>query len=491
MTHVDPGGDPRPARHRAHRAHRAPRRRPRILLVAGAAVVTVALTLTVVVYMKLGADINTFSTAGVSKTRPPDSGLDSQNILLIGSDSRTGANSSLGGAGDAVGRSDTTVLVHVYADRKRAVAVSIPRDTLVTIPSCRLPDGEWTSPVDDAMFNSAFSVGQTPDGNPACTQNTVEELTGLKIDHTIIAGFSGFAALTSAVGGVEVCLPNEVYQGDLDPNLGTSGKLLFPAGRQKLSGAAALQYVRLRHGLGDGSDIGRIRRQQAFLSSVIMKVRREGLTAQHLLPIVNAATENIVFDPSLGTPAKLLDFAMGLRHIKPENISFMTIPWEYDGPRVKVVQPDANRLWQALRADQPLDAGHDKSAPQRDDEPSPTVPKNVRVSVYNGTTITGLAGRTADRLEELGIKVGTVGNAPSSDYSRSEIQYSPEYEEEARQLSAFLSATLKPVDTPGLSLVLGDEHEWTKAATDKPVKVPSSVTDGIRAANTNPCSKLT
>ncbi|MFE7428496.1 LCP family protein, partial [Streptomyces sp. NPDC057545] len=168
------------------------------------------------VYLKLNGGIDTFSADGLSGDRPPGSSM-GQNVLVIGSDSRAGGNSELGGGTGAVGRSDTAFLLHVYGDRKHAVAVSIPRDSLVEIPACRLPGGAWTAPKHGAMFNAAFSVGETAEGNPACTQNTVERLTGLRVDHTVVVDFAGFSALTSAVGGVPVCLPHDIHQRDLSP----------------------------------------------------------------------------------------------------------------------------------------------------------------------------------------------------------------------------------------------------------------------------------
>jgi len=303
-------------------------------------------------YRTLAGQIHTFDPAGVSAHRPnPTSG---ENVLLIGTDSRAGASGRLGGRGDAVGRSDTTILVHVYDGSRSAVAVSIPRDSLVTIPSCRLPDGSWTKPQHHAMFNSAFSVGETVAGNPACTQNTVEKLTGIRVDHTVVANFAGFAAMSKAVGGVPVCVPTTLYQDDLRPQMTTRGRVLLHAGRQLVEGRKALDYVRIRHGLGDGSDIGRIKRQQAFLSSLIDTVRKRGLTPTHILPLVEAATSNLTFDPGLDSPARLLSFAMGLKDLQPSSIDFVTVPWRYDGARVDIVQPAAHQLWAALRADRPL-----------------------------------------------------------------------------------------------------------------------------------------
>ncbi|MFB6673290.1 LCP family protein, partial [Streptomyces sp. NPDC056390] len=313
------------------------------------------------VYLKLGGDINTFSSDGISGDRPDADASKGENVLVIGSDARTGGNEALGGGdkGD-IGRSDTAFLLHVYADHRNAVAVSVPRDTLVTIPPCKLPDGSWTRTRPDTMFNAAYSTGETALGNPACTQNTVEKLTGLRVDHTVVVDFKGFAALTDVVGGVEVCLPQPIHERDLNPHRTTPGKLLFPRGEQRVSGQKALDYVRLRHGIGDGSDIGRIKRQQAFVGSLIKKVRSDGLTPTKLLPLANAATRSMTVDPGLGSADKLLSFAMSLKNIDLHNTKFVTIPWRYEGSRVAVVEPDADALWASLRDDRTID-GKDAS----------------------------------------------------------------------------------------------------------------------------------
>jgi LCP family protein required for cell wall assembly len=344
-----------------------PGRRRRALKVGAIAVGVVLVGVVsagAVAYVRFDRSINTFSPQGISKHRPPPT-VHGQNILLIGSDSREAADARLGGAGSPVGRSDTTLFVHIYEGGRRAVAVSIPRDALVDIPACRLPDGSWSQPQHDAMFNAAFSVGQTPQGNPACTVNTVEKLTGMRVDHTVVADFAGFAAMTDIVGGVPVCLPNPVYQRDLNPNLPEQGKLVFKEGVQTVSGAKALDYVRLRHGIGDGSDIGRMRRQQAFLGSVIAKVRAEGVTPTRILPLAEAATTYLTFDSELGSARKLLSLVLSLRHMSTEDVVFVTTPWRYDGPRVALVHPDVDRLWTALRHDEPLAARQDPAKPRK------------------------------------------------------------------------------------------------------------------------------
>lgn len=492
----------------ANARHRAPgssgRRRRRILLSIGVVIALVlgtAVAWGAVEYHKLDGHIQTFSEAGVSKHRPPPS-FAGQNILLIGSDTRTGDNAKLGGKGDAVGRSDTTLLVHIYSDNQHAVAVSIPRDALVTIPSCRLPDGSWSAPQYGAMFNGAFSMGQSPQGNPACTQNTVEQLTGMRVDHTIVANFAGFAALTEVVGGVRVCLPHPVYQGDLNPNLPTQGKLVFKAGIQRVSGAKALDYVRIRHGIGDGSDIGRIRRQQAFLASVVRKVRAEGLTPTHLLPLAQAATKYFTVDPGLGSPAKLLSFALSLRQIQTKNITFVTTPWRYDGARVALVHPAVDRLWAALKSDQPLtksqtaktgQTGHSSSSSSATS--TKTVQEQLKaittpVNVLNGTLVSNLAGRTSRHLHRMGLSIGSVANADTADYQHTVVEYGPGQQADAKVLqSLFTGASLQQGHQPGLRVILGQQHELSPAATG-PVKIPKSVLGNSRNASTNICSDI-
>jgi LCP family protein required for cell wall assembly len=320
------------------------------------------------VYVRLDDNVRTFDRRGIDPVRPPTASPDAignvpVNVLLIGSDTRGGGNERLGGGAGAIGRSDTTILLHVYADHRSAVAVSIPRDALVDIPRCRLPDGSWSKPRAQTMFNTAFSVGGSRTGNPACTQNTVEKLTGLRVDHTIVVDFEGFAAMTEAVGGVDVCVPHNVYEGDLNPHHGSRGKLVFARGRQTVTGRKALDYVRLRHGMGDGSDIGRIERQQAFLASMVAKIRGQGLDPTTLLPLADAATRSLTVDPGLDSTNKLLSFALSLRKIRLDDITFVTVPWRYSGYRVVLVQPDTKNLWAALKADRSRQMSGETASP--------------------------------------------------------------------------------------------------------------------------------
>ncbi|MDQ0717046.1 LCP family protein required for cell wall assembly [Streptomyces luteogriseus] len=454
-------------------------------------------------YLKLDGDISTFDSGGLSDNRPDTASSKGENVLVIGSDTRTGGNNALGGGEkDDVGRSDTAFLLHVYADHRHAIAVSIPRDTLVTIPPCKLPDGTWTKAQPNTMFNAAYSVGRTTAGNPACTQNTVEQLTGLRVDHTVVVDFKGFAELTDVVGGVKVCLPRNVYENDLNPHLTAPGKLLFPKGEQTVSGQKALDYVRIRHGIGDGSDIGRIKRQQAFVASLLKEVKSKGLTPTRLLPLADAATKSLTVDPGLGSADKLISFAMSLKDIDLHNTKFVTLPWRYEGSRVAIVQPDADALWAALRSDRTIDGGNagGKKNGTADSgasvSPAPVSGEGIDVAVYNGTAVPGLAARAAATLTGDGFTVTGTATATDQDHATTLVEYGPGLEDRARTVArAFPGAGLRSVSGSGISVVLGQSYADGPAAgasaSPAPTAVPSEVADGARSADDNPCSNLT
>ncbi|MER5784025.1 LCP family protein [Streptomyces mobaraensis] len=483
----------RPSR-RTTRLKRRRRGRIRVLAVAATACVLLLLAGGVWFYCRLDGNIDSFDAGGLSKNRPAG-GQGGRNVLVIGSDSRSGANSALGGGEGDVGRSDTAFLLHVYADRRHAVAVSIPRDTLVDIPPCRLPDGTWTEPKSGAMFNSAFSVGLTAKGNPACTQNVVEKLTGLRVDHTVVVDFAGFAAMTSAVGGVRVCLPGDVYEGDLNPHRGSRGERIFAKGPQTVSGQKALDYVRLRHGLGDGSDIGRIRRQQAFVGALIKKVKGEGFDPTTLLPLADAATRSLTVDPGLDSARKLLSFAMSLKDVDLHETKFVTLPWRYQGNRVAIVQPDADALWDALRHDRTLD-GKETGGGRPKPSPSPTSGAGISVGVRNGTNVPGLAAKAAGELRAAGFTVTGTGDAPSRE-RKTVVTYGPGLQDRARTVAdRFPDAELRSASTPGIDVILGASYashpgpDTPSPSARTPSTVPSRVTDEARSADDDICSHI-
>ena len=217
------------------------------------------------VYRKLEgniASLDIFGTLGSPRGRGGRRSEPALNILLIGSDTRETTEDLVAAGGEDVpgARSDTTILLHLSADRSRAVAVSIPRDSWVPVPSCTTADGGASAPV-TTKFNAAFETG-----GPACTIQTVESLN-VRIDHFVVIDFAGFTNMVGALGGVDVCVPEETTD--------SASGLDLPAGRSTIDGDQALAFVRARKGIGDGSDLGRIDRQQAFLASWCKRQRAQ------------------------------------------------------------------------------------------------------------------------------------------------------------------------------------------------------------------------
>jgi LCP family protein required for cell wall assembly len=343
------------------------------------------------------------------------------------------------------------------------------------------------------MFNAAFSLGSTAAGNPACTQNTVEALTDVRIDHTVVVNFEGFATMTQAVGGVPVCLPNDIYQNDLNPNRTTRGNLIYHKGEQKVSGKAALDYVRLRHGIGDGSDIGRTKRQQAFISSLITQVKKKGFSPTTLLPLANAATRSLTVDPGLGSAAKLLSFAMSLKNIDLANIQFLTAPWRYNGARIDLVHPDVDNLWATLKADRTLDGhttGRKTPTPAAVPSTKPVDGAGVAVAVYNGTTTNGLATRATELLRNHQFTVTGTATARSQDHATTVIEYGTGLKSRAQTLARLFPGTeLRPIT----GAATGQDYANTPTTPATPAaltSLPTTITTQARSANHNLCSDL-
>ncbi|MFD8703726.1 LCP family protein [Kitasatospora sp. NPDC059648] len=481
------------------------------------------------IYFKLNANIKSFDADAISTDRPPEAKADADgnkpvNVLLIGSDSRGGNNSDLGGGEDGGARSDTTILLHVYADHKHAVGISIPRNAMVQIPSCKLPNGKWTKGGND-LFNAAFSTGGSDNGNPACTQNTVEKLTGIRVDHTIVVDFNGFAAMTKAVEGVDVCLPKPIYEGDINPNLHKKGNLVLPQGKQTVQGQQALDYVRLRHGIGDGSDIGRMKRQQAFMSSLATKMKKEGMSPTNLLPLADAATKSLTVDPGLDSADKLLSFGLSLKNIDMHDLKFVTAPWRYrtQDANIDLVQPDANKLWETLKADQTIDgqnatgqqpdAGASPSAAPQQAAPSTSAAPagdasnaSIKVAVYNGTLANGLAGKATDLLKGAKFTASTAGQAASTKYKATTIEYSASQKANAEKVAAlFPGASLEPSSARGISVIVGQDFaaangmgtstagtaSTTPGAQTPAAPLPTTVTNDARSADDDICANTT
>ncbi|MCI7550786.1 MAG: LCP family protein [Actinomycetaceae bacterium] len=277
------------------------------------------------------------------------------NILLLGSDERKGASDIDGtGASGAVEgmRSDTTMLVHISADRSRINVISIPRDMIVDIPSCTLPNGDRTYRTQD-MFNSAFMLGGiTGDVSAAaaCTLRTVEGMTGVLVDGYVVVDFASFKDVVNAIGGVDMCFAQDID----DPQ----ANLKLTAGCHTLNGDEALGIARARKTLGDGSDLSRIGRQQELVFRIAEKILGMSVftDAGSMYSMLGAVTRNLDTSEGLGNLDVLAGLMYSLRNIDSENINFVTMPFYSDPSNPNRVRPsaEAESVWEALRNDEPL-----------------------------------------------------------------------------------------------------------------------------------------
>lgn len=326
---------------------------------AGAAAVATRMTSNVD-----GIDLEGLVDAAPTPTKDPDPS-DAHagqpvNILVLGSDQRDGVNAEIGGEEEGM-RSDTTILVHVSADRTRVEMVSLPRDSLVQIPSCTLTNGKTTKAQGRAMLNSAFAIGWDYGGDlasaAACTYNTVQANTGVPLTDVVVVDFAGFQNMVNAIGGVPMCIAEDHY----DEYTG----LDITAGQHVLDGVTALQYARARHGTGfDGSDTMRAGRQQQLVANVANEVLSKNIMTDgaQLLQFLSAATQSVTTNLSLGD---LTGLAFSLRSIDRANITFMTVPWApaaSDRNRVEWTS-EADELWANIAADVPM-LGQPEPAPE-------------------------------------------------------------------------------------------------------------------------------
>lgn len=276
------------------------------------------------------------------------------NLVLAGTDTRSG----LGGVYDSSeeqdastgeGNNDVTMLLHIAEDHKSMMVVSFPRDLMVRIPTCPAPDGDGTvSGSYKAQFNTALSRGGL-----ACVVLTVEKLTGLTIPFGAVINFNGVSAMSTAVGGVTVCLASPVTDEYTNPPLD------LPEGQSTLVGDEALSFLRSRHGVGDGSDLGRISNQQVFLSALARKIVGGGVLSNpvQLYALAKAAVQNITPSDTLTNPTTLVQIALALKDTGLQNMVFLQYPAVSDPDNPNRVIPDedaAAAVNDALVNDQPV-----------------------------------------------------------------------------------------------------------------------------------------
>ncbi|WP_034488225.1 LCP family protein [Actinomadura oligospora] len=448
MEYVDDADSPEPARRRGWR----------ILgwVSIGLSAVMVAGSLTTYgIYRQAFGNIAHEDTNALVGPNRPKKLNNAMNILMLGSDSRAGANAAYGRSmKDEAPRSDTIILLHLSPGGGQAFGVSFPRDLMVSIPSCKKTNGATTPPQGKAQINSAYTLA-----GPSCTVKTIESITNLRIDHFMEVNFVGFKSITNAIGGVPVCLPKAVD----DPK----SKLHLSKGKHVIKGDQALAYVRVRHGLGDGSDLGRIKRQQKFMGALANKAMSAGVLSNpsSLLKLISAGTKSLKTDSEL-SPSTMMKIGSGMQGMTSGKLRFITAPWgpdPADPNRVVLSQPGADNFFNALR--------NDRSVPEEKKPAAGAAPKipasQVKVRVYNASGAAGQAGRVAELLRQQGFQVEVGGNY-SSISSKTKIQYGAGADQQAKTLAAKVpgAASPAPATSGGLSgmvdLVIGTD--WTSTS---------------------------
>jgi LCP family protein required for cell wall assembly len=416
--------------------------------VALSGALVLALGLGVAAYAKLNSNISRVDvTAEIGADRPTEKVATAStgplNILVLGSDNRSSLGTNKYGTA-AGSRSDTTLLVHVSGDRTWVSVVSIPRDSMVKAPpncSPKAPKSQW----EVRQFNLNFN-----DGGPGCVIRTIEGNTGIFINHYAVVNFNGFKGMVSALGGVDVCTPVAID----DPDSG----LKLTVGRHHLNGSQALGYVRVRETVGDGSDLGRIERQQAFMSSVAQEATQSSLLLRpdKLFSFLSAATQSLTTDPkfSLGV---MKDLADSVKAVGMDKIQFATVPvvgYAPDPNRVAWAS-SADELWSALREDRQLGARTTPVAAV-DLGPLTVSPSKIAVEVVNSSGASGLAGQAQAALRVQGFKSVTVANGTTA--SGAVVEYAAGRKAAATTVAAaFPGATLKQVSgtSTRIKVILG------------------------------------
>lgn len=419
------------------------------------------------------------ATAAPSPTAAGD--LPPLNILLMGSDTRVGQGGE-GGSSKvySTAQSDVVMLVHLSGDRKHAVVMSIPRDTWVHVPSCS--NGKTTYHDQDGKFNLAFTFG-----GPNCTVKLFKQVTGIPVDHFMVVDFNGVKDIINALGGVRLCLKTAISDPvDLVKHQGSG--LDLKAGNQLIMGDQGLAFLRVRHNVGDGSDLGRLDRQHAFLAAMVKQALDTSLLTNpvRLYKMLDTTTKAISADKGLSNLGALKDLAQSLTGLKPSQVTFVTIPWKDRGDRENVLidETKAKALIDAIINDTPY-----PPVPAKVATPSgpalKTPPSAITVKVINATGTPGRAKAVAAELEALGFTVSGVDTAPSVSATTT-VAYSPNRDESGRTLTASVVGATSQVDSNlGATVVLTVGTSYTGVvAVSVPGQSSGTTTKTLTADNT-------
>jgi LCP family protein required for cell wall assembly len=426
----------------------------------------------------------------ISLGKQPPKFNNAENILLLGSDTRTGGNGRIGGH-VGCNCSDTVMLLHISPGHHRVTVVSIPRDAEMPILNCAASDGttgQQAAPGQLEPVNYTLSYG-----GPVCTWKTIDNVTHIHVDHFIQLDFTGFEKIIDDIGGVNVCLPFGVDD--------TLSGLKLSAGRHRIRGAQALAFWRTRENLGFGSDLQRIQRDQFLMASLVQGIERSGLlnSPTKILGVVKDAADAMTTDSTL-EQSQMLQIADSFRGLSSESVQFVTapnVPYVANNQKVQLEQPQADELFYAIAHDTKLPKTQ-KSSKSEHATTTPvldTTPSKVNVNVLNGTGIIGLAGQAGSDLTSRGFDVVSTGDASTTGYTNPVIEYASASDLPAvHTLKAQLSGATVQKDaglTPGtIDLIVGSSFNGLAAKSSGSSSLPVSglsKTYGGITASTNIC----
>ncbi|POH58622.1 LCP family protein [Arthrobacter glacialis] len=423
-----------------------------------------------------------------NSTKSPVEDTGSMQILILGTDTRAGKNSDYGTADDSAGegKSDVMLLMDISADNSRVSVSSFPRDLMVPIPDCKPAGGGDIVPGSPSgQLNAALDAG------PGCTVAAINDITGLTIDHFMLADFTAVKELSNALGGVEVCVDHAMYD--------VNGSFLkLAAGKSLIKGEQALAFLRTRHAFGDASDLDRIKAQQYFLGSMVRKVKSEGTLTNlpQLYNLADVVTKNLTIDEGLANIPAMIGIANRLAKIDLAQISFVTVPNEaYSGDpnRVQLKQPEAGQFFAALRNDKALTPAPTPAPSTAAAETSGATPATVTaepaapaapaydkaiqpVSVTNASAVVGRTVEIVQALAQAGFNSSwQAGDVPSR--AESQVLYGPEMADVAADVAKLfnLPATAVKSDPTisGVSLVVG--ADWVSGTEFGKIVVPADI----------------
>ncbi|GAB2872691.1 LCP family protein [Streptomyces deserti] len=446
----------------------------------------------------------------VRKAEPNAAGQTPLNILLIGSDSRnTAANLKLGGSKDSVGSkplADVQMLIHLSADRRSAAVVSIPRDTRVDIPECTDPKTGETYPATNTIINATLARG-----GAGCTLATWQNLTGVYIDHWMMIDFAGVVKMADAVGGVEVCVKQNVWDRPLPGVPGGSG-LKMTAGTKKVKGKQALQWLRTRHAFF--SDVGRAKAQHMYMNSMIRTLKQQNVFTDtgRLTDLAEAATKSLKVSEEIGSVKKLYDLGTQLKTVPTDRITMSTMPTAQDAQNPNHLLPagaDAEKIWSMIRDDVPFDdKGRQSGAkkipektPEKTSEDPAAPDDEIGVLVRNATRsatlgpVGGRAGALARLLVDKGFTRAAADTSAPVSEEKTVVRYpSADLAGDALRVAESLgipaSSVQRSTGVSGVTLVVGADWRegsaYPKEPAPKPGDVPESA-DAINGSDSGQC----